>query len=129
MKIEAVIPEGERNRIEETKIFAPTMELSDQDRSLIDILERAIETRDTLTFSYRDEKGKETHRNAQPLGLWFWGRKWTLVAWCEMRNDFRMFRIDRMNNVQVTDIKFKPTPERSLAKFLKQIEAQYGPQL
>ena len=43
------------------------------------------------------ESGTATTRVIRPLGLWFWGNVWTLVGWCELRDDFRMFRADRMS--------------------------------
>ena len=66
----------------------------------MDALERAIERRDVLKFAYSDEAGRETARDVRPLGLWFWGKVWTLVAWCELREDFRAFRIDRIKSLE-----------------------------
>ena len=128
VKIEAVIPETERSRIRDAKIFAPPMDLPDAVREMIDRMEVAIEARDILSFDYRDEHDAKTTRSVRPLGLWFWGKVWTLVAWCELRGDFRMFRLDRMANIQSTGLKFAPTRERSLTQCLRQLEAKYGPQ-
>jgi predicted DNA-binding transcriptional regulator YafY len=44
---------------------------------------------------YQDESGQVTERDVLPLGLFFWGERWLLVAWCELRNDYRNFRLDR----------------------------------
>ena len=128
VKIESVLPESEQARIADTKIFAPPMEMTDALRALIDDVELAIEARDVLTFAYQDEKGAATCRDVQPLGLWFWGKVWTLIAWCELRDDFRMFRLDRMAEVKPAGRRFKPTPERSLAECLRQYEARHGEQ-
>ena len=48
-------------------------------------------------------------RTVWPLGLVFWGPTWTLGAWCELRQDFRTFRLDRMQNLQVLDATFVGT--------------------
>jgi predicted DNA-binding transcriptional regulator YafY len=128
VKIEAVLPDKERARVANTQIFAPEMGMSDQTRPLIDVCEAAVDARTILSFGYRDEAGRSTSRSVQPLGLWFWGKVWTLLAWCQLREDFRMFRIDRMSDVSPTGVTYKPAPERSLAECLRQIEAQYGPQ-
>ena len=58
----------------------------------------------------------------RPLGLWFWGKVWTLVAWCEMRSDFRAFRIDRIATVVVTGRTFKPERGKQLADFYRTME-------
>ena len=128
VKIEAVLPEGERARIGEAKIFAPPMNMTEDLRKRLDFTEAAIEHRDVLSVVYRDEKGETTDRYIHPLGLWFWGKVWTLVAWCELRDDFRMFRLDRATNFEKAGRQFNPTPERSLAECLRQFEVKHGPQ-
>lgn len=128
VKIETVLPEKERSRVGGTKIFAPEMGLGDHTRAVIDLCEAAIESKDVLSFDYHDEAGQATSRTAQPLGLWFWGRKWTLVAWCELRDDFRMFRLDRMEGLCKAGRCFPAVPERSLAEILSRIEGKYGKQ-
>jgi predicted DNA-binding transcriptional regulator YafY len=52
------------------------------------------------------------------LGLWFWGKVWTLVAWCELRGDFRMFRIDRITEIDVLE-PYTPHPDQDLAAFYR----------
>lgn len=124
VKIEAVVPEADRRRLAETKIYAPPMEMSDELRQRLDHLEAAIDRRDVLAFDYRDEKDLRSRRSVHPLGLCFWGKVWTLVAWCELRDDFRMFRLDRIVKLQADGRRYKPTPERSLAECLRQLEAR-----
>lgn len=128
VKIEAVLPAKERARVDDAKIFAPPMGLTEEVRGLIDFAEKAIEARDVVSFRYSDENGAVSERSIQPLGLWFWGKVWTLVAWCELRDDFRMFRLDRMSAVVLAGRRFKALKERSLAECLRRIEAKYGPQ-
>jgi predicted DNA-binding transcriptional regulator YafY len=128
VKIELVLPEAERARVADTNVFAPPMELTDEVRELIDLVEQAIDACDVLRFGYEDRQGATTERSVHPLGLWFWGKVWTLVAWCEAREDFRMFRLDRTTGLAITGERFRPAAERSLAKCLRQYEAQFGPQ-
>jgi predicted DNA-binding transcriptional regulator YafY len=104
------------------------MELSDEVRALIDRIEEAIDARDILRFQYEDQAGVASLRTVHPLGLWFWGKVWTMVAWCELRRDFRMFRLDRTDGLVATGERFEPAAERSLAECLRQLEAQYGAQ-
>ncbi len=124
VKIELVLPEAERKRVNEVKIFTPPMTMSSEIQTFIDLTEGAIEGRDIVSFAYHDENGAATRRDVQPLGLWFWGTVWTLVGWCELRDDFRMFRLDRMEELFATGDKYKALPERSLAECLRQLEAR-----
>ena len=128
IKVELVLPEADRQRVARASIFAPPMELTNDVRALIDLIENAVEAHDILHFGYEDEQGALTERSVHPLGLWFWGKVWTLLAWCETREDFRMFRLDRTKGLATTGKTFKSVPERSLAACLRQYEQQYGPQ-
>jgi predicted DNA-binding transcriptional regulator YafY len=96
--------------------------VSDADRVAIDLIERAVEKRQVLKLDYRDEAGRSSVRDVRPLGLWFWGKVWTLVAWCEMRNDFRAFRIDRIASVNPADRTFKPERGKTLTDFYRTME-------
>ena len=79
---------------------------------------RAIRDRRVLQILYEDEAGIATERRVQPLGLLFYGSKWLLAAWCELRADFRSFRLDRVAAVQTTDERFRPESGRTLPDFL-----------
>lgn len=122
IKIGAVLPEAERARIERTEIHSPKWVVSDADRAAIDSVERAVEERAVLTLDYRDESGNSSARDIRPLGLWFWGRVWTIVAWCEMRDDFRTFRIDRIASISPAGRTFKPERGKLLGDFYHAME-------
>ncbi len=127
IKIDAVIPEKMRVRQNEVEIHAFAPEMTAQVRDLIDRLEAAADTRKSLSVAYMDGKGDASRRVIRPLGLWFWGKVWTLVAWCELRRDFRMFRLDRMSDVEETGEIFRPEPGKTLKDFYRSMEQQgYG---
>ncbi|MCT8999260.1 helix-turn-helix transcriptional regulator [Chelativorans intermedius] len=126
VKIGTVLPENERERIARTEIHTPDWVISDTERQAIDALERAVENRRVLTLDYRDEAGQMTRRDVRPLGLWFWGKVWTLVAWCELRNDFRAFRIDRIVVMQEAGRSFKPERGKQLGDFYRRLELREG---
>ncbi|WP_274423407.1 helix-turn-helix transcriptional regulator [Chelativorans sp. YIM 93263] len=126
IKIGTVLPESERERISRTEIHTPDWVINEADRQAIDALEQATEQRRVLTLNYRDEAGSATKRNVRPLGLWFWGKVWTLVAWCELRNDFRTFRIDRITVMEDAGRTFKPERGKQLADFYRRVELREG---
>lgn len=126
IKIDAVIPEKTRVRQSEIEIHAFAPEMTEEVRALIDFLELAADKRKCLSVTYSDAKGKASERVLRPLGLWFWGKVWTLVAWCELRSDFRMFRLDRMTDVKETGDKFRPEQGKTLKDFYRQMEEEHG---
>ncbi|WED27232.1 HTH domain-containing protein [Vibrio sp. DW001] len=65
-----------------------------------------------------DAEETQTQRAIRPLGLAFWGNGWTLASWCEIREDFRVFRLDRIHNACLTTRAFSINNEISLDAFI-----------
>lgn len=117
IKIDAVLPEAERERAKSIQIHAMSMpQMTDTLRERIDQLDQAIEAKTLLLLDYNDANDQKTERPVRPLGLWFWGKVWTLVAWCELREDFRMFRVDRISDMTKRGT-FTPIGVQSLSVF------------
>lgn len=117
IKIESVLPPDLRDAAGAVPIHTlETGAVDDATRQRIDQVEAAAQSRRRLVFDYYDGDGAATRRAVRPLGLWFWGKVWTCVAWCELRDDFRMFRIDRMDRMQEGE-RFRADPDKSLAAF------------
>jgi len=121
-KIEAVVPEGLRRVVLETALFAPDFPRTQEVSRDVDLMRRAIGERRLLDFAYVRADGEASARKVRPLGLYFWGNRWTLAAWCEMRKDYRSFRPDRMSDVVVLDDRFDPGDGINLAQFLARVE-------
>ena len=81
-------------------------------------LREAAEQRRVVEMVYRDAKEDETTRVVRPLGNFFWGKVWTLTAWCEHRQDFRTFRVDRIVGLTVSDRRFAHERGKTLKDFL-----------
>ena len=59
-----------------------------------DQLRRAIRDQVAVHITYLSLQGQETEREIFPLGLFYWGGKWTIGAWCTLRQAYRDFRVD-----------------------------------
>lgn len=124
VKIETVLPASARDHGRQVQIhaFAPP-QINNNYRRRLDEIERAVEARTRLTFDYEDAAGDSSNRTIRPLGLWYWGRVWTVVGWCELRKDFRMFRLDRIDAMTLGET-FKHESGKSLADFYRQMEGE-----
>jgi len=128
VKIAAVLPDAARARAEAVQIHAFALGMTDGLRDRLDALEDAVERRLPLTIGYTSLDEQPTRRTVRPLGLWFWGKVWTLVAWCELRDDFRMFRIDRIGTMECGPEPFSPVHGQRLRDFYDRLEAgERGP--
>ena len=124
-KIEAQLPEGLRGRIQSENFEAPRFPGRDGFTARLKPLRDACRQKKKLRFSYTDKLGQASQRTVRPLVLLFWGQTWTLGAWCEHREDFRMFRVDRMDKLK-TLAAFKDEPGRTMKDYFKQEELRQG---
>ncbi|MBO6676070.1 MAG: YafY family transcriptional regulator [Rhizobiales bacterium] len=127
VKIGAVLPDAKRPTVEATAIFAPSFEFAESQRETLDLLDRAIDRSEKLSMDYTDAKGDATQRTVRPLGLYFWGKVWTLLAWCELREDFRGFRVDRIIEPIIDGTRFKAERGKQLVDFYRKMEAEGWP--
>lgn len=118
-KIEHVLPPKLKQEIGDTRLFAPGFHSYSRHTVQMDALRTAINKRQVLRIEYLKEDGQASAREVWPLGLFFWGAVWTLAAWCELRNDYRNFRIDRIQNLREVDRKFEETAEISLQRLFQ----------
>ena len=118
-KIEAVIPDRLRDYMANTALLAPSSYGIEPIKCDLADLRRAIRSRLIVEFSYTDVVRHKSKRTVRPLSLAFFGPVWLLAAWCELRNDFRTFRLDRMKEFSVTSDRFRLERGRTLQDFLK----------
>ena len=123
-KILSVLPPAARVSAEALALYAPALGLGDALRARLQTLREAVQARQKLRLHYRDVSGDASERTVRPLGCFYWGRVWTLSTWCELRNDFRGFRIDRMDAVDVLPERFRDEAGKTLADMLRQVKAR-----
>src|SRR5205807_6229002 len=120
---ESVLPPRLRERLTEAALFAPSFHVKARMRSGMEELRRAIREQRKVKFRYVDKAQAGSERVVQPLGLYYWGQSWSLAAWCELRQGFRNFRLDRAERLEVLLERFEQVPGRTLSDFLLQVEA------
>lgn len=125
-RVEAALPERLKARLNATRLYAPGFHVRADVVERLGELRRATDGQFKTFLRYRDVDNADTERIVRPLGLFFWGATWAMVAWCEMRTGFRQFRLDRILEVRVTDERFEDEPDRRLEDYFETIEREYG---
>lgn len=118
-KIAAALPKDRRAHIESSRLFSPDYFINPKMGAQMDLLRRAVADHRHVQLDYRDGGDRASARRVRPLGLFFWGGAWTLGAWCELRQDFRNFRLDRVVESVVEDTRFVEETGRRLADYLR----------
>jgi predicted DNA-binding transcriptional regulator YafY len=121
-KVEAVLPEPDRHRVQDTALFALAYWVPEEHQQMLGTVRKAIDGRRRLHIIYAKNDDDITERVIRPLGLFFWGRMWTVAAWCELRQDHRTFRVDRINAAATLDDRFTLTPPVTLDDYLAKID-------
>ena len=123
-KVAAIVPKDLAPLVAETRLFVPPTIGAGQSADALTLAREALIARRKLELSYAKADGGATQRTVRPLGIFFWGRTWTLAAWCELRQDFRNFRLDRIAASTMLDETF----EDEAGKALRDMLARYGPE-
>lgn len=106
-KLKSVLPESLQQELSGSFLFSMASKAKLQINVDFTALRRAIRTKNKLYFTYEDEDGKASQRCVRPLCLVFFSPVWLLLAWCEKRNDFRNFRLDRIKELTVLEEVYK----------------------
>ncbi len=117
-KILSVLPDKLKRQVESFPILVPDFHIQTATAKRGQMLRHATDSQLKVCIEYTAENKKSTQRILQPLGQVFWGKVWTLIAWCELRNSYRNFRLDRIEKMTILDESFEITDTRSLAHFM-----------
>ena len=77
-----------------------------------DIIKSAILNKQLIEFTYYNSNGEESKRIVEPLQIWFKDKSWYLVSYCKLKQDYRTFKIARIEEVKILQEHF----ERELPK-------------
>jgi predicted DNA-binding transcriptional regulator YafY len=123
-KVAAVLPPDLRDSLAQTGLLVGP---GDSLQATVDpgLIRQAIREERRLALAYTDRDGEASRRVVRPVALGFFDRALLLVAWCELRQDFRHFRMDRMVSAELLPGRY---PQRRAA-LLKQWRETEGIEL
>lgn len=121
-KIDAVLPEHLQKFREDSMMLAPKRKIWGDIALIMRDLRNAVRTRNKVSITYTDATGIATERTVRPLGLSLYGPEWHLAGWCDLRNDFRTFRLDRLTRHAVLDDTFADEPGKRLKDYFNRYE-------
>ncbi len=119
-RVLSVLPASLRHEAQHTPVYSPPWGLPTEQQTRLQLWREATQSAHKLMLNYSDAQGLSSERTVWPLGCFFWGKVWTLVAWCEKRNDFRSFRLDRMQSMTQQPQTFQLRNGQRLIDYLRQ---------
>lgn len=124
-KIRSILPADDRDYFEALDHHVQTFQYQDMndniprpEERIFVFMQNAIYRKEVVEIEYYSPYQREvTRRKVEPLGLLLMGQHWYLAAWCRMREDYRMFRLDRFQEFKRTGIRLADPPEHTLKEF------------
>lgn len=108
-KIAAVLPMELRGQLEASGLLIAPGEVAKSKDSDLVLIRKAMRLEHKLQLSYFSLQDNHSQRLIWPLALGYFDEVRILIAWCELRQDFRHFRTDRISELSLTDARY---PER-----------------
>lgn len=124
-KINAILPDDLKALSDQQTFLVPNFLADSHHAETSLILRKAVESHHQLLLRYRREDGECSERILDPMGMIYWGGKWTLVAWCHLRSSYRQFRIDRMMSVERLASVYQPTPTHCFEHYMALANQDY----
>jgi len=122
-KILSVLPSDARLAVDRLRLMAPERSysptLSEAVLDRLGTLRAAIDQRRKVRLSYADAQGDASERWVRPLVCLHWDAAWTLSGWCELRQDFRQFRLDRVQTLDVCTERYSDEAGKTLADLMR----------
>lgn len=107
-KLQGRLPQSQSHRLSHAVLAATRFDRPERPSIEVGGLRRATWDEQIVAFDYTDVHGAATNRQVKPLSIVYMDRASVLIAWCLLREDFRVFRLDRMQNLLITNQSFRP---------------------
>jgi len=126
-KIKSVLRHSQKEKLEflaeQTRYQFPSC--MGNDYEYLSILQSAVSSKNIIEFDYKNNKEEISRRQAEPIGLIFYAFSWHLIAWCNLRNDYRDFKVSRILKIKNTDLPFNKKDHISLNDYMKMLPVNY----
>jgi len=120
-KIRAVLPPFLLDHADRPLYRIPVLEKDQGLREMHGLIRLACEKQIKMEVNYSDEIGNITQRKVWPLGIVGLHGKWLLLAWCELRNDYRTFRFDRIQDITLVTDSFQTSATVCMDHYFAQL--------
>src|SRR5258708_6885293 len=131
-KVSRVLPLRARERLQAVSshvVLFPHNQQARPDASLLIDLSGAIHASQRIAIDYRSHHHESTHRKVEPYGLTGWKGHWYLVGYCCLRQDYRTFRLDRIQQVEILSETFEKAEEFDYEAFVTERSKTGGMQM
>lgn len=129
-KIKSVMRSEDKDALEKLEktiqVYSGISQVPQEDSIYLQDIQHALVESQLIEIDYFSHYNQQvTTRIIEPVSLIFYAMNWHLIAWCRLRNDYRDFRLDRINKLQISDDKYDRKPDKSYEEYLECQKQQY----
>jgi predicted DNA-binding transcriptional regulator YafY len=128
-KVSRVLPLRARERLQAVSshlVFHSHHQHARPDSSLVIDISGAIQASQRIAIDYRSSRNESTHRTIEPYSMSGWQGRWYLVGYCCLRQGYRTFRLDRIEQIQILPEIFEKASDFDYEAFMKEKWKQSG---
>jgi predicted DNA-binding transcriptional regulator YafY len=126
MKIKSVLNEAQKDHLEilhdHIEVFKPQTTVVGQSGRFLTELQRTAAEKRVIELAYVNNQNENTSREVEPIGLLYYSAAWHLIAWCRLRNGYRDFRTDRINEIRQTTEVFKARSISTMQEYFSSLQ-------
>ena len=128
-KIKAVLRSTDKDHVDNLEEHVAVIRMGipgdDSSNQYLAALQKTIVEKKVIAIRYQSNSEETTERQVEPIGLCRYGHGWHLIGWCRLRNDYRDFRISRIQRLQVKEENFGNKSHPSLHEYLEKMKNSY----
>ncbi|HET9430467.1 MAG TPA: YafY family protein [Chitinophagaceae bacterium] len=128
-KIKAVLRSSDKDHVEELDnriaIHTSPIPVDESMQLHLTAMRQAIVDKKVISLEYHSPyKEETTEREAEPIGLFYYGQAWHFIGWCRLRKDYRDFRLDRIRKLVLKDERFDDTPHPTMTEYIQELSSE-----
>ncbi|CAN5441922.1 HTH domain-containing protein [soil metagenome] len=126
-KVKAVLRNAQKEKLEllNQNILLQLPACLQNDYEYLALLQQTISAQTIIAIDYKNNKHEVSQRKVEPIGIIFYAMSWHLIAWCQLRKDYRDFKVSRILKVSDTRMPFSKPDHIEVNQYLKLLPVDY----
>lgn len=120
-KVKAILRSHQKENLDlmDNHIMLQVPQRIKSDLEYLSVIQESITNKEIITIEYKNNKEETSSRQLEPIGLIFYAFSWHLIAWCQLRSDYRDFKVDRILTIKKQGLPFSKTFHMTMTEYSK----------
>lgn len=126
-KVKAILRSQQKENLDlmDNHIMLQVPQRIKSDLEYLSVIQESITNKEIITIEYKNNKEETSLRQLESIGLIFYAFSWHLIAWCQLRSDYRDFKVDRILTIKKQGLPFSKTNHMTMTEYSKFLPVDY----